>query len=225
MKLPSLFQTIFITCLLLATGPVFSTMTDEVQELQHEWARIKYQLPAKEQEAAFQQLADKAKEVTASQPGSAEALIWEGIILSTYAGVKGGLGALKLVKQARTLFEQAIATDAEAMQGSAYTSLGSLYYQVPSWPVSFGNDNKALEYLKRGLQLNPDGLDANYFYGDYLLQKGDYAGAEAAFNKALTAPARPGRELADSGRRIEITESLAKIKAQQTVAEKKKSPL
>jgi len=36
--------------------------------------------------------------------------------------------------------------------------------------------------------------------------------AELALNKALQAPARPGRESADAGRRKEIRDLLAKIK-------------
>ena len=35
--------------------------------------------------------------------------------------------------------------------------------------------------------------------GDYLFRKGDYAGARGALNKALAAPARPGRAVADEG--------------------------
>jgi len=202
---------------------VSAAMTDEVTELQHEWARIKYQVPAKDQEAAFAQLADRADKVSEKLPGNAEALVWDGIIVSTLAGAKGGLGALGLVKKARTLFEQAIKLDPAAMHGSAYTSLGSLYYQVPSWPVSFGDKDKAQDYLTRGLELNPDGIDSNYFYGDYLLNKGDLKSAEIAFNKALQAPARPGREVADEGRRMEIKQALARIKSRRAEAGTKKA--
>ncbi len=202
-----------------------AVMTDEVRALQDEWANIKYQLPEKERETAFAKLAEKAAGVRAAQPANAEALIWEGIILSTYAGAKGGLGALSLAKQARALFEEAIKLDPAAMQGSAYTSLGSLYYQVPSWPVGFGDDDKALEYLQKGLELNPDGIDSNYFYGDYLLNAGKYTEAEAAFSKALQAPPRPGRESADAGRKQEVELGLEKIKSQQLAASKKSSSL
>ena len=40
-------------------------------------------------------------------PGRAEPLIWHGIILSSLAGAKGGLGALGLAKEAR---DQLLAT-------------------------------------------------------------------------------------------------------------------
>jgi tetratricopeptide (TPR) repeat protein len=90
-----------------------------------------------------------------------------------------------------------------------------LYYQVPGWPIGFGDDKKALENLKRGLAINPDGIDPNYFYGDYLFRKGDYDGAERALRKALQAPARPGRKLADEGRRGEIAQLLDQIAAKR----------
>lgn len=99
------------------------------------------------------------------------------------------------------------------MGGSAYTSLGSLYYQVPGWPLGFGNDDKAREMLRKGLAVNPDGIDANYFYGHFLLEQGEYADAVPVLEKALAAPARPGRELADQGRRSEIEQALAEARA------------
>lgn len=196
----------------LADDPKADVMA-AVADLQHQWDVIKYQKPKAEQEAAFKALVDKAQETSKKFPGHAEALIWEGIILSTYAGAKGGLGALSLVKEARARLEEAEKIDAQALNGSAYTSLGSLYYQVPGWPVGFGNDNKARSYLEKALQINPTGLDANYFYGDFLLEEGEYEKAIEALNKALQAPARPGREIADTGRRQEAQTLLEKAQS------------
>ena len=106
-----------------------------------------------------------------------------------------------------------MAIDELAMQGSAYTSLGALYYQVPGWPIAFGNDKKARKFLEKAVSLNPDGIDSNYFYGDFLLQQKEYVAAKIAFEKALAAPDRPGRALADSGRREEIRSRLAGIQS------------
>jgi len=105
-----------------------------------------------------------------------------------------------------------LAIDPKALDGSAYTSLGSLFYQVPGWPIGFGDDKKALEFLQKGLALNPDGIDPNYFYGDYLFRTGNYTEAEQALRKALQAPPREGRQLADEGRRKEVTELLEKVR-------------
>lgn len=185
---------------------------DDVRQLQREWEEIKYRKPKADQEKAFEALAQTAGTVRAKYTERAEAEIWYGIIVSSYAGAKGGLGALSLVKDAKQAFEHALAVDPKALAGSAYTSLGSLYYQVPGWPIGFGDDKKAREMLEAALKLNPDGIDPNYFYGDYLYRKGDYAGAKKALEHALKAPARPDRPLADEGRRKEIDELLAKIR-------------
>lgn len=204
---------LFIFALLVSAS--VTTWADEgqdIQQLQSRWADIKYQLPEAEREKAFATLAADAEKLRTANADKPAYLIWEGIIRSTYAGAKGGLGALEQVKQAKKLFEQSIRIAPEALAGSAYTSLGSLYYQVPGWPVGFGDDKKAGEMLLKGLSYNPDGIDSNYFYGDYLLQQKQYAPALAALEKALKAPARPGRESADAGRKQEIEAAIAKVK-------------
>lgn len=181
-----------------------AAVEDEVKGLQTEWEQIKYQRPAGEQEKAFETLTKSADAVRAKYAGRAEPQIWYGIIAASYAGARGGLGALSVVKEARKALEEALAIDAKALDGSAYTSLGSLYYQVPGWPIGFGDKDKAHELLQKALALNPDGIDPNYFMGDFLYRKGDYEGARRALEKALKAPPRPERPLADAGRRKEI---------------------
>lgn len=201
---------------LLLSLPSFALTAASAQslkQLQARWAEINYQLPEAQREAAFAKLAGEAEVALKAEPQAPELLIWRGIILSTWAGAKGGLGALDLVKQARGQFEQAIKLDAKALDGSAYTSLGSLYYQVPGWPVGFGDDERAEQLLKQALSLNPDGIDPNYFYGDFLLGEKRYAEAEKALQKALAAPPRPGREVADAGRRQEAQSLLEKTQA------------
>ncbi|MDP5035189.1 MAG: hypothetical protein NWQ42_03590 [Alishewanella sp.] len=204
------YQTLLVSTL-LSSALLFSATSHaiELPQLQQRWAEIKYQQTGKQQESAYQALLTEASAARVEHANDANYLIWEGIIRSTYAGAVGGLSALSEVKAARKLFEQAIELDANALDGSAYTSLGSLYYQVPGWPVGFGSDKKAREYLLKGLAVNPNGIDANYFYGDFLLQQKDYQAAIAAFEKALAAPDRPGREQADLGRRQEIMQALS----------------
>ena len=79
-----------------------SPMDTAIADLQQEWAIIKYQTPDKEnQKQAIATLADKAESTVAEFPGTAEPLIWQGIILATKAGINGGLGALSDAKAAR----------------------------------------------------------------------------------------------------------------------------
>ncbi|ARU30022.1 hypothetical protein CBR65_09735 [Cellvibrio sp. PSBB006] len=197
---------IIFTLMIVCLSAVISAeaLPTDIVYLQTRWAEIKYQLPEGQQEKAFSTLVSEAEKMRINHPQEASYLIWEGIIRSTYAGAKGGLGALDQVKQAKQLFEQAIALAPDAIAGSAYTSLGSLYYQVPGWPLGFGDDKKAKTMLLKGLSYNPEGIDANYFYGDFLLNQKQYQQALQVFEKALLAPPRGGRELADEGRKKEI---------------------
>ena len=185
---------------------------EDVKALQGEWEQIKYARPAAEQEKAFEALMKAADAARTQHPGRAEPQIWYGIIAASYAGARGGLGALSVVKQAKQALEEALAMDPKALQGSAYTSLGSLYYQVPGWPIGFGDDEKARALLQQALAINPQGIDPNYFLGDLLYRKGDYDGARQALGRALEAPARPDRPLADAGRRKEIEALLAAMR-------------
>jgi tetratricopeptide (TPR) repeat protein len=188
---------------------------DAVQGLQQEWAQIKYQMPPPQRAKAMQGLAERAHQVTqASPPGAegrrGEAQVWEAIILASLAGEQGGLGALSLVEQARDLLLEVERRAPDTLEGSVFTSLGSLYYQVPGWPIGFGDDAKAREYLQRALALNPEGIDPNYFYGDFLIEEGEYKEAIGYLEKAVKAPPRPGREVADEGRRQEAGALLEK---------------
>ncbi len=189
----------------------YASVEEDVLRLQQEWEKVKYLSPATQHEKGFETLVKEAEKLAAKYPTRAEPIIWYGIIESSYAGTKGGLGALGHVKNAKKNFEKALEINANALDGSAYTSLGSLYYQVPGWPIGFGDDKKAAEYLKKGLSINPDGIDPNFFLGDFLFRSGDLAGAEKSLRKALQAPNRTGRQVADDGRRKEINQLLEKI--------------
>lgn len=194
----------------LLSGSAFGA-GPEVTQMQEKWAEIKYRNPKDAHAEKFESLLKMAENYARQAPNNPEILVWYGIIESSYAGAKGGLGALGHVKNAKKTFERAIEGDSSALDGSALTSLGSLYYQVPGWPIGFGDDKKAMEYLRKGLAVNPDGIDSNFFLGDFLFRSGDLAGAEAALRKALKAAPRPGRVLADEGRREEIDQLLKKI--------------
>ncbi len=183
-----------------------------LQPIQEEWARIKYQVVDEDRQiTALENLTKKAENLEARYPNRAEPKIWEGIIISTEAGIDGGLGALGKVKKAKALFESALQQDEKALAGSAHTSLGSLYYKVPGWPVAFGDDEEAEKHLKTALLINPDGIDPNFFYADFLIEDGRETEAKQYLVKALNAPDRPDRPMADAGRRQEIKAALAKL--------------
>ena len=189
-----------------------ATVEETVAQLQKDWAIAKYETPDKDREQVFEKLTRAAEAAVTAHPGRAEPLIWQAIIVSSDAGENGGFSALGKVKKARDLLLEAEKINAHALDGSVYTSLGSLYYQVPGWPLGFGDDVKAEGYLKRALSINPDGIDPNFFYGDFLREAGRHKEAVQYLEKALKAPPRPDRPLADKGRHTEVERALAEVK-------------
>ena len=202
-------RALVIALLMIPAAVLAETNNPVISDLQHDWAIANYELSGDKQEAAFESLIERADAAVAASPDSADLLIWNGIIKSSFAGAKGGLGALGLAKDARKSLEKALKIDDQALDGSAYASLGTLYSQVPGWPVGFGSDKKAVQLLEKALEINPDGIDSNYFYADYLLQQKEFDEAERYLLKAQSAPPRPDRPIADAGRQEEIYAALS----------------
>jgi tetratricopeptide (TPR) repeat protein len=200
-------------CFLVPAAAAAAPVDDAVAELQREWEVIRYEAQPAEREKRFADLAARARKVSESHPERSEPLVWEGIIVSSWAGEKGGLGALGLARQARELYEAAIRMDGNVLDGSAYNSLAVLYYKVPRFPLGFGDKAKAQELLRKALAINPDGIDPNYFQAEYLVESGRPEEAVPFLEKALKAPARPGRQLADAGRRREARALLDSIRS------------
>ena len=197
---------------ILQEQPVQDPVMEQIAYLQKEWARIKYQVADEDSQiSALEKLEKHAATVSATYTNRAEPKIWEAIILSTEAGIDGGLGALGTVKKSKALLEAALKQNPGALDGSAHTSLGALYYQVPGWPIGFGDDEKAEKHLKQALQTNPNGIDPNFFYADFLIEEGREDQAKTYLKRGLQAPNRPSRPLADAGRRQEIKAALAKV--------------
>jgi tetratricopeptide (TPR) repeat protein len=216
MKLHRLTLAAMAALALLAAGATTAqtpSFDDELLSIQKAWAAANYDTPAGDaREQAFEQLEKRVEGFVQRHPGRAEALIWEAIVESSYAGAKGGLGALGLCKEARTHLQAALKLDPEALDGSAYTSLGTLYYKVPGFPIGFGDADEARKLLQKALALNPDGIDPNYFYGEFLYEQGEYAQSLTYLDKATKAAPRPGRERADQGRHAEIAALAAKVR-------------
>ncbi|MEP3857007.1 MAG: hypothetical protein ABJM39_08205 [Porticoccus sp.] len=200
-----------VALLALTASSGWAGVTEEISTLQKRWAEVNYQMEGEAQSEAFASLATEADAVVSRHPDNAAPLIWRGIIKSTYAGAKGGLGALSLAKSSKADLEAALTIDPQALHGSAYTSLGTLYCHVPGWPIGFGDDKKAEKLLLKALAINPDGIDSNYFYADYLIGKKRYQDARTYLLKAKKAAPRINRPLADAGRQKEISQALAVI--------------
>jgi tetratricopeptide (TPR) repeat protein len=188
----------------------------EVHRLQSTWEAIKFGVPeGDEQTKQMNVLGDDADAVAAKFPDRPEVLIWDGIITSERASMASAFSALGLAKRARDILEEAYKMAPAKLDAGAPTSLGVLYYRVPSWPIGFGDKAKARQLLEQAVKLAPAGLDAWYFYGDFLYEQKEYSKANEAFRHALSLPPHPDRPAWDKNRRLVIEERLASIAAKQ----------
>lgn len=224
MKMNRLFAASFVT-LSLSLVPMLTAHADEVDDavhgLQAEWGIANYKTSDDNKEAAFKALVEKASGVRAKYPQRAEPKIWEAIIRAGYAGAMGGVSsmfnAMPQMEQGRDLLLEAEKIDASVMNGAVYTTLGSFYYMVPGGFIGFGDKDKAEAYLAKAIAAAPDDMDANYFSGDYWLEKKKYKKAIPFFEKVLALPDVDGRPIYSEGRKAEAAEKLA-------VAKKKAPP-
>ena len=202
------------TCLSSLSFAANGGLDEAILALTHQWARVAYATPAPQQEDGYRGLLSAAEQASLAYPGRAEPLVWQAIALSGAAKAEGGLAGLAKAKRARDLLLQAEKLDPSALSGSIYGTLGSLYAKVPGWPIGFGDKTQAKAYFEHALALNPQGIDPHYFYADFLANQGRYAEAADHLDRALAAPARPGRADSDAGRRREAQALLDSLRQQ-----------
>jgi len=201
------------TAVIAATPPVptAATLVEQVKQINDGWAHITYEMNgSSHQTVALDRLAQQAAQLVARYPNQPEPLLWQGIVVSEQANRANIFHKLGLATRARDIIARAYAINPRAANGGAAMSLGVLYYKVPGSPFGFGDKDLARRLLREALALDSDGLDANYFYGDFLLDQGDKPGARSFLQKALRAPHDPTRPTWDAGRRREVQALLAK---------------
>jgi len=186
-------------------------MDADIHSIELQWEHIKFdEVGSPNQLGHIDALAKFAASLTAKYPGRVEPLIWEGIVTSEEAGMAGTMSALGYAKRARAMLEQAYAKDPAALDAGAPTSLGVLYSRVPGWPIGFGDNDRARQLLVQAVSLAPNGMDANYFYADFLMNQHEYAAAYKILKHAFALPPQKDRPLWDKNRRAVIRELMAK---------------
>lgn len=174
--------------LLLHNSCLADNLDEKLFQIQTEMERVHYTYQKEKQSVALQPLLNKSAALTSEYPSRAEAIILHAAIILTNAATENAFAALSSVKKARDLLFKAISINPEAKQGSAYVTLGTLYYKVPGWPISFGDDDQAEELLLTALKISPNAIDTNYFYGDFLLSQGKFKEGAVHLEKAIQAP-------------------------------------
>ncbi len=203
MKFRTLYQSVL---LLLASSIALHTsannenlvLPNTVTEMRVELDVVNFDIKDKKGRIErLKKLLPHAEDLAKKNEDNAGFQMMAGFYNAQYAGYTGGVGALKYAKAARKYLEKSTEIDPSIYGASAHSVLGTIYYQVPGWPIGFGDKKKALKNYQTALQLSPDGMDSNFTYGEYLFAEKKYTEARTYFEKAKLAPPRKDRPKAD----------------------------
>ncbi len=178
----------------LTLSPAFAiaaTLDQELAALARESDTAKFDTPDGDQRAkAFVAVQLHAAILDKQYPRSAEPLVWQAWALIDQSMVLRDFSSLGLLKQARQKLEAALAIDPN--HAGANSTLGSLYFNVPKWPLSFGDRKKGRAYLLKSLAIDPTSGWQNLDYAKCLFKDEDYSGAVKYATITLQSPMRAG---------------------------------
>jgi tetratricopeptide (TPR) repeat protein len=204
---------LFIMLLLISRLCVAESLQDSLKNIELEWAKVYYEQPKQKQQLAYPVLLDKMQQLTKSDPNDAGVIYWTALIKASYAAHQNPVAALEAIHEVRNLLNKAIAINPKVMNGAAYVVLGTLYDKAPQWPIAFGDDATAKKMLETALEINPNGVANNYFYGEFLLEHDDIQSAENYFKKAISVPVRPEQPYPDTQLKHKAEMMLENIRA------------
>ncbi|MFB9867463.1 TRAP transporter TatT component family protein [Vreelandella sulfidaeris] len=190
-----------ISCTLAFSSITATAYEGEIFALKNRWENTVTNMPANERESTLKALAGEVERLAEQNSNEADVLVWQGIILASYARERGGLGALGTAGDARDALEKAIELDPQGLNGSAYVTLGALYDRAPGRPIGFGNSDTAERMFQRALEIRPDGIDVNYYYAAFLKEEGNEEAAREHAQRAVNGTARESRQLSDEALR------------------------
>ncbi len=215
------FVTAIATLLLVALSVCakageIPSLKSELLRLAHDWEHVKLQVSDRDdQEKQMASLAQRAGQIAKQYQNIPDPIVWVGIITSEQASLANDNGspvkALQFAKRARDILEKVEKTNPETMDAGAPTTLGVLYDRVPGFPIGFGDKARARHYLQEAIRSAPNGLDANFFYGDFLFKLGEQSEATKILERALTLPELSNRPLWDKSLRAAIRQTLSEI--------------
>lgn len=117
--------------------------------------------------------AQRSLELEAYNP---DAHFWIAVLYGQIGQTKGILNSLLLVEKIKDELEKCLSLDPRF--DYAYHVLATLYLRAPGWPISIGDQDKALEYQLQAVKLNPNYLPYQWALYQIYDQLGDKHAAQ-----------------------------------------------
>lgn len=95
-----------------------------------------------------------AERAVETQPEGVEGRYWYALTIGRLGEARGILRSLSAASDMRRELETVLELAPD--HAGAHFALGMLYHRLPGWPLSFGDNNRALELMSAAVELAPD---------------------------------------------------------------------
>ncbi len=116
-------------------------------------------------------------------PNRPDGYLWKGIFLGIYGLSVGVLNVVGSAPQMKRALLKSYKMDKKYFYSHAAFVLGRMYFKLPSFPISFGDVNKAEKYIREALSLNDHYVLPYVFLAEVLVYKEKKKEAMDTLNK------------------------------------------
>ncbi len=100
-------------------------------------------------------------------PTNIESQFWTSVCMGLLGDEQGILNSIFLLGPMESSIEKCLKLDESYYYGGPLRVAGLFYHRIPSWPISKGDNRKALEYLQKALIYGPE-FCLNHLYISYV---------------------------------------------------------
>lgn len=153
---------------------------------------------------------DYGKQGIEANPDSLESNFWLAVCYGLYGKEQGVVKSVSLIDPIEKHTRKALEIDGGYFYGGPWRVLGRLYHQLPGWPISRGDNKKALEYLQNAFKYGPKFYLNHLYIADIYTSLKDKAKAREHLQWVVKAPLSQHHEREDERYKEEAKEALKK---------------
>lgn len=140
----------------------------------------------KTKEMIFEEAKNAGEIATKLNPEGVEGNYFLGVAYGSWAEEKGVMNSLFLAGPIVDLMTKVIKKNPSYRDGAAYIVRGRVYSKAPGWPVSIGDQNKAIKDFEEAIKY-PNKIAYRY-YAEFLINKKELQKAREIIEKGLSLP-------------------------------------
>lgn len=146
----------------------------------------------------YEQGVEYGKQGVEVDEDSLESNFWLAVNYGLYGREKGMLEAVRLIDPIEKHTRKALEIDETYFYGAPLRVLGRLYNQLPSWPLSRGDNKKALDFMLKALKHGPKFYLNHIYIADVYAATKNKEKAREHLEWVIKAPLSPNHEKEDT---------------------------